>query len=82
MLYARNGQGKAYGVDNASDYYIGVLVDDGETPRIFLIENSNPSQAEYWSKTYEATEKWTELPIGLDRASLREKIGITTEVSA
>lgn len=71
-LIAKNGQGKSYGADNASDYYIGVLVDDGETPRVFAVENEDPNQQEYWVKNHEVAEKWTELPLALDRVMLEE----------
>ncbi len=74
VLFAKNGQGKAYTADKASDFYIGVLVDNGENPRVFLIENNRPEQTEYWSKTYAASEKWTELPISLDRTTLEPEL--------
>lgn len=72
VIYAKNGAGKAYGVDQASDYYIGVLVDDGETPRVFLAENDKPTRKELWCKTDETNEKWTEIPIAFDRRLLKE----------
>jgi hypothetical protein len=71
VLYTTNGNGKHYDVENASDYYIGVLVDNGAVPRVFLVENTAPAKTEWWSKAGETEAKgWHEIPIALDRLTL------------
>lgn len=70
VLFAKKGNGEPYGDDEQSDYYIGVLLDDGEIPRVFVMENRGIS--EYWAKETDASERWIELPIALDRSVLSE----------
>lgn len=70
VLFAKRGDGKPYGVDEAADYYLGVLIDDGEVPRVFAMENRNIS--EYWALETKASERWIELPVALDRSVLEE----------
>ena len=72
VLYAKKGDGTPYEEDNAADYYIGVLVDDGEIPRVYAMENRNIS--EYWAKETDASNRWVELPIALDRGTLMHEI--------
>lgn len=72
ILYTTNGNGKHYDVENASDYYIGVLVDNGAVPRVFLVPNDEPAKTEWWSKVSDTAAKgWIELPIALDRTALQ-----------
>ena len=70
VLFAKKGDGSRYTDAEVSDYYIGILVDNGEPPRIFLVENRGIS--EYWVTEDKASEKWTELPLALDRTMLEE----------
>ncbi|MBU5266247.1 hypothetical protein [Virgibacillus proomii] len=72
VLFAKKGDGTCYTSDEAIDYYVGVLVDDGITPRVFLIENRGIS--EYWMKEERAQERWIELPLALDRGTLTDEI--------
>lgn len=72
VLFAKKGDGKPYGDDEASDYYIGVLADDGEVPRVFLMENRGIS--EYWASEESAKTRWVELPIAIDRGTLMDEI--------
>lgn len=69
---AKNGAGKPYEGDNAADYYVGVLIDDGEVPRVFVTENRGIT--EYWSRESKASERWVELPVALDRTVLAKSI--------
>ena len=77
VLFAKKGNGEPYGPDEQADYYIGVLIDDGETPRVFVIENRGIS--EYWMRETKASERWIELPIALDRSVLTEDSEINSE---
>ena len=72
VVVARRGDGSKYEVDEAADYYVGVLVDDGEIPRVFLMKNRNIS--EYWASEASAGERWVELPLALDRGTLMDEI--------
>ncbi|MDQ0270771.1 hypothetical protein [Cytobacillus purgationiresistens] len=64
VIYARNGQGKAYSQSDA-DYIIGVLGENGEMPRVWLLENRGLQ--EYWATEARASQRWVELSIALDR---------------
>lgn len=68
VLFAKRGDGKPYPKDESADYYIGVLIDDGEVPRVFAMENRGIS--EYWAKESKASERWVELQVALDRTAL------------
>lgn len=71
VLFAKKGDGKPYSLEESADYYLGVLIDDGEVPRVFAMENRNIS--EYWAKETSASERWVELPVALDREELAEE---------
>lgn len=73
VLFAKKGNGEPYGPDEQADYYIGVLIDDGVIPRVFVVENRGIS--EYWMREMKASERWIELPIALDRSVLTEVEG-------
>ena len=78
VLFAKKGDGKPYDPDESADYYLGVLVDDGEIPRVYAMENRNIS--EYWAKETDASNRWVELPIALDRGTLMDEITEGTAV--
>jgi hypothetical protein len=69
VIYARNGSGKAYEKSDA-DYIIGVLGNEGETPRVFFFENRGIG--EYWATEARAPKRWVELPLWLNRESCEE----------
>lgn len=73
VLYAKKGDGTPYGPDEQSDYYIGVLIDDGEVPKVYVMENEGLK--EYWSVEPSADKRWIEIPIALDRTVLTEETG-------
>lgn len=64
VVYATNGRGKPYAKSDV-DLFIGVLVAEGEVPRVFMFENREIR--EYWASEARATERWIELPITLNR---------------
>ena len=65
VIYARKGDATTYDLADA-DWIIGVLADNGETPRVFILENI--CQTEYWTKEDRAhLNGWRELSIALDR---------------
>lgn len=70
VVYAKNGNGEPYGQSDA-DYIVGVLVDDGELPRVWMFENRGIS--EYWASEARASKRWIELPIAFDRSVYEEK---------
>lgn len=70
VLMAKKGNGECYSEEESADYYIGVLIDDGEVPKVYAMEDRGIS--EYWAKETKATERWVELPIALDRTVLAE----------
>lgn len=66
VLYATNGKGEPYDRSDV-DYFIGVLGDPGEMPRVWMFENEG-NQREYWAKsTNRASKRWVELPLTLNR---------------
>ena len=77
VLFAKKGNGEPYGPDEQADYYIGVLIDDGVIPRVFVVENRGIS--EYWMRETKASERWIELPIALDRSVLTEDYEFNSE---
>ena len=77
VLFAKKGNGEPYGPDEQADYYIGVLIDDGVIPRVFVVENRGIS--EYWMRETKASERWIELPIALDRSVLTEDSEFNSE---
>ncbi|WP_212667845.1 hypothetical protein [Virgibacillus pantothenticus] len=72
VLYAKKGNGERYKSAEANDYFIGVLVDDGVIPRVFLVENRGLS--EYWIREEHASERWVELPLAIDRGTLMDEL--------
>lgn len=70
VVYARKGNGTAYDRADA-DYLIGVWVDNGEVPRVFMFENR--LLTEYWASEARASKRWVELPIALDRTKFAEQ---------
>ncbi len=70
VLFAKRGNGKPYKKDEAADFYIGVLVDDGEVPKVYAMKNRDIS--EYWCKEGDTSEKWLEMSLALDRTELRD----------
>ncbi|WP_245640236.1 hypothetical protein [Paenibacillus dakarensis] len=65
VIYARKNNGTAYDRADA-DFLIGVWVDNGEIPRVFMLENR--LLTEYWASEARASERWIELPIAFDRS--------------
>jgi hypothetical protein len=70
VIYARKGNGTAYDRADA-DYLIGVWVDNGEVPRVFMLENR--LLTEYWASEARASKRWVELSIALDRTKFAAK---------
>lgn len=65
VIYARKGDATTYDLADA-DWLIGVLADNGKTPRVFLLENK--CQTEYWTREDRLhLNGWRELSIALDR---------------
>lgn len=65
VIYARKGDATTYDLADA-DWILGVLADNGEVPRVFLLENT--CQREYWSvESRLAANGWRELSIALNR---------------
>lgn len=71
VLVATNGKGKRYAKTDA-DYFIGVLAENGETPRVYYFENRG--LREYWASDASAAKRWVELPIALDREALTVEV--------
>jgi len=65
VVQARKGNGDPYTKADA-DYLIGVLVGDGEVPRVWMFENREIT--EYQISQARASKRWVELNIGLDRS--------------
>lgn len=76
VVYATNGSGQTYAQTDV-DYFIGVLAEEGEVPRVFMFENRGIR--EYWATEARASKRWVELPIALDREAYADK---TTEKAA
>lgn len=70
VVYATNGRGQKYEQSDV-DYFIGVLAEEGEVPRVYMFENRG--LREYWSSETRASKRWVELPIGLDRSIYENK---------
>ncbi|MBA9027563.1 hypothetical protein [Peribacillus huizhouensis] len=64
VVYATNGRGNTYSKSDV-DYFIGVLAEEGEVPRVFMFENREIR--EYWSSEARASKRWVELSIALNR---------------
>lgn len=79
VIYARKGDATVYDLADA-DWIIGVLADNGEVPRVFLLENR--CQSEYWTvENRLAANGWRELPIALTRLSTAV-VGSVAEAAA
>lgn len=77
VVFAKKSDGTPYSKSEA-DLFIGVLVGEGEFPRVFMFENREIG--EYWAAEARASKRWVELSIALDRADfVTEK---TTEKAA
>jgi hypothetical protein len=76
VVYATNGKGDTYAQTDV-DYFIGVLVEQGESPRVFMFENRGCK--EYWASEARAVKRWQELPLALNRELYEVN---ETEVSA
>jgi hypothetical protein len=75
VIQARKTNGDTYDRADA-DYIIGVWAEDGEMPRVFMLENRG--LREYWCSEARASERWIELSIALNR-SAREDASETEE---
>lgn len=64
VVYATNGSGQIYAKSDV-DYFIGVLAQEGEMPRVYMFENR--SIKEYWASESRASKRWIELNIALNR---------------
>jgi len=64
VVYAKNGKGDAYSPDDI-DFIVGVLCENGETPRVFMFRNTGLK--EYWRTEAGASRDWIEMSIALDR---------------
>lgn len=64
VIYAKKGSGEPYTKSDA-DYIVGVLANEGETPRVFMFENREIG--EYWLTEARAAERWVELSLALNR---------------
>lgn len=65
VVYATKGNGDRYEKSDV-DYFIGVLGEEGETPRVFMFENRN--LREYWATEARACQRWIELSLWLNRS--------------
>ncbi|MCG7345350.1 hypothetical protein MHZ92_14520 [Sporosarcina sp. ACRSL] len=79
VVHARKSDGTPYTKSDA-DYLIGVLVGEGEFPRVFMFENREIR--EYWASEARASKRWVELSIALDRAAYTAEGVITTQMEA
>lgn len=64
VIYARKSNGEPYRKSDA-DLIIGVLVAEGEVPRVWIFENRELT--EYWCGQARAAERWVELSLSLNR---------------
>ena len=67
VVYAKKGNGTTYDLAEA-DYIIGVLALNGEIPKVYMFPNS--LIGEYWCAESRVNERWTELPLSIDREVL------------
>jgi hypothetical protein len=70
VVYAKKGNGTAYDYSEA-DHFVGVWAVDGEIPRVYMFENR--LLGEYWAREADASNRWVELPLALDRTILRHE---------
>lgn len=71
VVTATNGRGQTYSKSDV-DMFIGVLVEEGETPRVFMFENREIR--EYWASEARAVNRWVELSIALNRKLYEEVV--------
>jgi len=64
VVYATNGRGQPYSQSDV-DYFIGVLAEEGEVPRVYMFENRGLT--EYWATEARASKRWIELPLWFNR---------------
>jgi hypothetical protein len=64
VVYATNGRGNTYKKSDV-DFFIGVLTEEGEVPRVFMFENRGIK--EYWASEARASNRWVELSLTLNR---------------
>ena len=64
VVYATNGRGNTYKKSDV-DFFIGVLTEEGEVPRVFMFENRGIK--EYWASEARASNRWVELSLALNR---------------
>ena len=76
VVYATNGKGEAYSPDEVN-FLVGVLCEDGETPRIFMFKNVGIK--EYWRSEASAKRDWLEMSIALDRDFLLDETRLEIE---
>lgn len=76
VVHAKKGDGSPYPKSEV-DVLIGVLVGEGEFPRVYMFENREIK--EYWAAEARASKRWVELSIAMDRSAY---VGETAEVSA
>lgn len=67
VIYSTNSRGEPYSKTDV-DMFIGVLVSEGEPPRVFVVENDGVRK-EIWASEARAVKRWVELPITLDRST-------------
>jgi hypothetical protein len=73
VVYATNGKGESYAQTDV-DYFIGVLVEQGESPRVFMFENRGIR--EYWASEARAVKRWHELPLALNRELYETEVSV------
>lgn len=76
VIYATNGKGEVYSPDEV-DYIVGVLAENGESPRVFMVENTGIK--EIWRSEEGAKRDWVEMSIALDRDFLLYETRIELE---
>lgn len=76
VVHAKKGDGSPYSKSEV-DALIGVLVGDGNAPRVYMFENREIK--EYWAAEARASKRWVELSIALDRSAY---VGETAEATA
>lgn len=65
VVYARRGNGEHYRKSD-TDYIVGVRVaENGRLPEVYMFENRGIG--EYWAAASRVEDRWTKLPIELDR---------------
>lgn len=68
VVYTTNGNGERYSKEDV-DYFVAVLAQNGENPRVFMFENRG--LREYWVSEESAKTRWVELPIAIDRQAIQ-----------